>query len=94
MLQQREVLLRPNPVLRERVASVPVFPRVGVDDLRKALGGPLPDQGQDAKQVLTDLAKNAEPGLVASVRPHRSVMSETWVRSLSFGARKAWPSVR
>jgi glutamate/tyrosine decarboxylase-like PLP-dependent enzyme len=42
-----------------------VFPDVTPEQLRAALGGPLPEQPVDARQVVTDLAAAAEPGVVA-----------------------------
>jgi glutamate/tyrosine decarboxylase-like PLP-dependent enzyme len=42
-----------------------VFPDVTPEELRVALGGPLPEQPVDAVQVVTELAAAAEPGLVA-----------------------------
>ena len=42
-----------------------VFPDVTPEELRVALGGPLPEQPVDAGQVVTELAAAAEPGLVA-----------------------------
>jgi glutamate/tyrosine decarboxylase-like PLP-dependent enzyme len=35
------------------------------EELRAALGGPLPEQPVDARQVVTELAAAAEPGVVA-----------------------------
>jgi glutamate/tyrosine decarboxylase-like PLP-dependent enzyme len=43
----------------------PVFPDVTPDELRAALGGPLPEEPIDARQVVTELAAAAEPGVVA-----------------------------
>jgi glutamate/tyrosine decarboxylase-like PLP-dependent enzyme len=43
----------------------PVFPDVTSDELRAALGGPLPEEPIDARQVVTELAAAAEPGVVA-----------------------------
>jgi glutamate/tyrosine decarboxylase-like PLP-dependent enzyme len=43
----------------------PVFPRVTPEELREALGGPLPHSPVDARQVVTELAAAAEPGVVA-----------------------------
>src|SRR5881398_3088029 len=43
----------------------PVFPDVTPEALREALGGPLPDEPLDARQVVTELAAAAEPGVVA-----------------------------
>ena len=37
--------------------------------LLEALGGPLPEGGSDPVMVLEQLARNAEPGLVASAGP-------------------------
>src|SRR5215216_3224147 len=41
-----------------------VFPDVSPEDLRAALGGPLPEQPVDARQVVTELTAAAEPGVV------------------------------
>jgi glutamate/tyrosine decarboxylase-like PLP-dependent enzyme len=54
---------------RERVPSEPVFPRVGVTELRAALGGPLPENGTAAPDVISHLARGAEMGLVGSTGP-------------------------
>src|SRR5512142_954733 len=43
-----------------------VFPSVTADDLRAALGGPLPEGPTDPARVLAELADAAEPGIVAS----------------------------
>jgi len=43
----------------------PVFPDVTPEQLRKALGGPLPDGPIPAEQVIDELAAGVEPGLVA-----------------------------
>jgi glutamate/tyrosine decarboxylase-like PLP-dependent enzyme len=43
----------------------PVFPDVTPQELRAALGGPLPEEPLDARQVVTELAAAAEPGVVA-----------------------------
>ena len=43
-----------------------VFPSATADDLRAALGGPLPEGPTDAARVLAELADAAEPGIVAS----------------------------
>jgi glutamate/tyrosine decarboxylase-like PLP-dependent enzyme len=42
-----------------------VFPDVTPEQLRAALGGPLPEQPIDATQVVTELVNAAEPGVVA-----------------------------
>jgi glutamate/tyrosine decarboxylase-like PLP-dependent enzyme len=43
----------------------PVFPDVTPEQLREALGGPLPDEPLDPEQVVRELAAAAEPGVVA-----------------------------
>ena len=43
----------------------PVFPQVTPEELAEALGGPLPDGPVDARQVVTELATAADPGIVA-----------------------------
>jgi glutamate/tyrosine decarboxylase-like PLP-dependent enzyme len=43
----------------------PVFPNVSPEELRAALGGPLPEEPVEARQVITELATAAEPGVVA-----------------------------
>src|SRR5205814_8618857 len=47
----------------------PVWPSVSVDDLRAALGGPLPEQPIDPTEVVDALARAAEPGLVTTTGP-------------------------
>jgi glutamate/tyrosine decarboxylase-like PLP-dependent enzyme len=42
-----------------------VFPDVTPEQLRAALGGPLPEQPVEASHVVTELAAAAEPGVVA-----------------------------
>ena len=51
--------------VRER----PVGGQAGLEDLRAALGGPLPEDGIDPGRVVDELARAAEPGLVASAGP-------------------------
>jgi glutamate/tyrosine decarboxylase-like PLP-dependent enzyme len=49
----------------ESLSDRRVFPDVTPEQLRAALGGPLPEQPVDARQVVTELAAAAEPGVVA-----------------------------
>jgi glutamate/tyrosine decarboxylase-like PLP-dependent enzyme len=51
--------------------SAPVFPRITPEQMRGAFGAgaPVPEHGQDAGQVIDDLARNAELGLVAQTGP-------------------------
>jgi glutamate/tyrosine decarboxylase-like PLP-dependent enzyme len=47
----------------------PVGARADIDELRAALSAPLDEQGEDARTVITDLARSADPGLIASAGP-------------------------
>ena len=50
------------------LSSVPdrhIGPRVSADDLMSTFGGPLPEDGCDAADVVDELATGAEPGLMA-----------------------------
>lgn len=49
----------------ESLPERPVFPRVGVDELRARLGGPLPDGPTDAHEVVRELAAAGDAGAVA-----------------------------
>jgi glutamate/tyrosine decarboxylase-like PLP-dependent enzyme len=42
----------------------PIFPQVGVEELRTALGGRLPERGMDPADVIAELTAAAEPGVV------------------------------
>jgi glutamate/tyrosine decarboxylase-like PLP-dependent enzyme len=54
--------------LRE-LAERPVAARVGAEELRARLGGPLPEHPVDPAEVVDQLAKLADDGLVASAGP-------------------------
>ncbi len=43
----------------------PVWPRATLDEMLEVFGGPLPSDGLDAVEVVSKLAQDAEPGLVA-----------------------------
>jgi len=49
----------------ESLEDRPVFPQVSAEELRVALGGPLPETPTDPQEVVEALAKAADPGLVA-----------------------------
>ena len=49
--------------------SRPVGARASLQELRAALGGPLPQEGTDAARVVTDLARDADAGIVATAGP-------------------------
>jgi glutamate/tyrosine decarboxylase-like PLP-dependent enzyme len=64
----RELLRRTAEIAAAYVDSLderPVFPKVEPEELRKALGGPLPEEPLPDEQVVEELAHAAEPGLVA-----------------------------
>ena len=66
-------------------------PGLAVDDLRQALGGPLPRHGTDPLTVIDDLADGVEPGLVAMSGPryfgfviggsHPAALAADWLTS-------------
>jgi glutamate/tyrosine decarboxylase-like PLP-dependent enzyme len=47
----------------------PVGPAVSIEDLRAALGGDLPERGEDPITIIENLARGADPGLVAMAGP-------------------------
>src|SRR5918998_2635244 len=49
----------------DSLAERPIFPRATPEELRAALGGPLPDGPTDAEAVVEHLAAAADPGTVA-----------------------------
>ena len=68
MDETRELLRQTAEMAADFLASLderPVFPRVDADDLRGALGGPLPDEPTDPREVIAALREGAEPGVVA-----------------------------
>jgi glutamate/tyrosine decarboxylase-like PLP-dependent enzyme len=69
MTDVRELLQLTASIAADYVESLgdrPVFPDVTPEQLRAALGGPLPDQPVDPRQVVTELAAAAQPGVIAS----------------------------
>ena len=68
MSDARELLRRTAEIAAAYVDSLderPVFPQVEPEELREALGGPLPEEPLPDEQVVEELAHAAEPGLVA-----------------------------
>ena len=51
------------------VADRPVAPEVDLAALREALGGPLPEAGEDGTAVIEQLVRDVEPGLIATAGP-------------------------
>ena len=72
MTNERKLLRRTAELAADYIESLddrPVFPRRSVDDIAAALGGPLPERSSDALDVVELLAREAEPGVVATAGP-------------------------
>src|SRR5690348_6123145 len=54
---------------RRSLPERPVGARAGLADLRAALGGPVPERGEDPVAVIGALAEAADAGLVAQPGP-------------------------
>src|SRR5690242_13302908 len=70
--ERERALKRAHEIATAFLASLPerpVGPRATFDELVGALGGPLPESGAAPTQVIDDLARAAEPGLIASAGP-------------------------
>ena len=68
MSEIRDLLRRTAELAADYLESLderPVFPRVEPEQLREALGGPLPAGPSAAESVVDELASAAEPGVVA-----------------------------
>jgi glutamate/tyrosine decarboxylase-like PLP-dependent enzyme len=66
--ETRELLEQTASMAADFLASLeerPIFPPVDAADLRAALGGPLPDEPTDPRDVIAQLRAGAEPGVVA-----------------------------
>ena len=50
----------------EEIPERRVAPTTTAEDLRKELGGPLPDSPRDSRRIVAELARAVEPGLMAS----------------------------
>jgi len=69
---ERETLLRTAELaarFRDGLDERPVGRPVAVETLRAALGGALPEAGEDPLRVVEALARAADPGIVASAGP-------------------------
>ena len=53
----------------EGLDARPVRASANAEAMREALGGPLPEEGQPAAQVVEELARKADPGLCATPGP-------------------------
>jgi glutamate/tyrosine decarboxylase-like PLP-dependent enzyme len=54
---------------RTELETRAVAPPASLEELRAALGGPVPDRGTDAERVVEDLAEAARPGVMGSTGP-------------------------
>src|SRR4051794_7889571 len=67
-----ELLRRTADLALEFIDSLP-HRRVGatasIEELRAALGGPLPERGEAAREVVERLARAADPGLIGMAGP-------------------------
>jgi glutamate/tyrosine decarboxylase-like PLP-dependent enzyme len=64
---ERELLRRTAGIAADFVDSLderPVWPPATIEELRSALGGPLPEGPSDPLEVIEELARAAEPGVV------------------------------
>jgi glutamate/tyrosine decarboxylase-like PLP-dependent enzyme len=64
----RDLLQRTAEIASDFLDSLderPVRPEATVEDMRTALGGPLPEQPSDPLTVVEQLARDADPGLMA-----------------------------
>ena len=72
MSDERELLRRTAEIAADYIDSLderPVFPRRSVEEIAAALGGPLPGGPSDPLEVVELLAREAEPGVVATAGP-------------------------
>src|SRR3954469_1352665 len=53
----------------DSLATRPVGAQAGLEELRERLARPLTDAGEDPRAVVADLARDADPGLIASGAP-------------------------
>jgi glutamate/tyrosine decarboxylase-like PLP-dependent enzyme len=68
-MSTRDLLRRTAEIAADYLDSLetrPVRPDASVDEVRAALGGPLPEEPADALEVIERLARDADPGLMAS----------------------------
>jgi glutamate/tyrosine decarboxylase-like PLP-dependent enzyme len=68
-MSTRDLLQRTAEIASDYLDSLderPIRPEATVDELRVALGGPLPEQPSDALEVIEKLAHDADPGLMGS----------------------------
>jgi glutamate/tyrosine decarboxylase-like PLP-dependent enzyme len=67
-VSERGLLLRTAEIASDFLDSLgsrPVWPAASVEELRRTLGGPLQDDARDPLTVVEELARAADPGVVA-----------------------------
>ena len=72
MSRDRELLRRTAEIsadILEGLADRPVFPADSLDEIRAALGGPIPHQPADPLEVVELLAREVDKGVVATAGP-------------------------
>ena len=87
-MSTRDLLQRTAEIASDYLDSLderPVRPEATVDELRAALGGPLPEEPSDALEVIEELARDAEPGLMGQLE--RTVLRLRHRRNHSGGDR-------
>jgi glutamate/tyrosine decarboxylase-like PLP-dependent enzyme len=71
-MDSASLLKRTADLAVEFLDSLPerrVGPVVPIEELRASLGGPLPERGEDPREVVEHLARAADPGLTAMAGP-------------------------
>jgi glutamate/tyrosine decarboxylase-like PLP-dependent enzyme len=69
-MSNRDLLQRTAEIASDFLDSLderPVRPEATVDEMRAALGGPLPEGPSDALEVIEKLARDVDPGLMATM---------------------------
>ena len=71
-MSSRDLLRRAAEIASDYLESLPERPvgsKATVEEMRRALGGALPEAGENADSVLEILARAADPGIVATAGP-------------------------
>src|SRR5215210_32798 len=71
-MKRTDLLKRTADLAIEFLDGLPerrVGPIIPIDELRASLGGPLPERGEDPREVIESLVRAADPGLVAMAGP-------------------------
>ena len=71
-MDRSDLLKRTTDLALEFLEGLPerrVGPAVSIEELRASLGGPLPESGEDPREVIEHLVRAADPGIVAMPGP-------------------------